>query len=318
MLTRKLNPSVSKGISLSIVMALSVLSILIMSSRWSARIYSNDYLASLIDKDELLKNLGGPRLIFVGGSNLGFGLDSEYIEGMTHLPVINCGIHAGLGLSFILNNVKTYLKEGDIVVLSTEYEITLQGDPQVLSVVERAYPKSSTYALDQQDWRTLVRKACINTQDSLRNLGKLLFAHKSQSSCYFRDKFNRYGDFVGHLGLAPQKFAKGGLSGIGDHSEIIHALNEFASFAKVRGAKVCFIYPPIAAGSFYAQKSAYEDFQNQMTNKLNTPILSEPEDFVFTDNLFFDTHYHLNREGRQMRTEKLVRHLLRYLMVGRA
>ncbi|HET8829264.1 MAG TPA: hypothetical protein VFM79_07970, partial [Pelobium sp.] len=41
---------------------------------------STDYLATLIDKEARLNSLDSNRLVFVGGSNLAFGLNSQLIE----------------------------------------------------------------------------------------------------------------------------------------------------------------------------------------------------------------------------------------------
>src|ERR1700739_1843921 len=98
----------------------------------------NDYFASLIDKHNRLKQAGNNRLIFVGGSNLNFGINSEEIEKELNLPVVNLGLHAGLGLDFILNEAMSEIKQGDIVVLSIEYELyDSKNEAQVL-LIEQA------------------------------------------------------------------------------------------------------------------------------------------------------------------------------------
>jgi hypothetical protein len=38
-------------------------------------------------------------------------------------------------------------------------------------------------------------------------------------------------------------------------------------------------------------------------------VPSPPADFVYEESQFFDTVYHLNREGRALRTEKVIRDL---------
>jgi hypothetical protein len=43
------------------------------------------------------------------------------------------------------------------------------------------------------------------------------------------------------------------------------------------------------------------------------PVISHPEDYRFPQNLFFDTVYHLNADGRQARTKQLIMDLRRAL-----
>ena len=62
----------------------------------------NSYFAAAIDKERLLAVTRAPRLLLVGGSNLAFGIDSEQIETITGLAVLNLGLHANVGLRLML------------------------------------------------------------------------------------------------------------------------------------------------------------------------------------------------------------------------
>ena len=66
----------------------------------------NDFMAAIIDKHEIANGIKQPKLIFAGGSNLAFGIDSELIEKKIGKKVVNLSLHAGLGLEFILNELK--------------------------------------------------------------------------------------------------------------------------------------------------------------------------------------------------------------------
>src|SRR5690348_8879721 len=78
---------------------------------------SDNYLAATRDKEWRLATLPGPRVVFVGGSNLPFGLDSDVIERQTGRRVVNMGLYVHLGLEFMLNEASAGLREGDVVVL---------------------------------------------------------------------------------------------------------------------------------------------------------------------------------------------------------
>lgn len=94
------------------------------SVRAAAMAYStrpNNYLAALIDKDERLKSVTGPRMIFVGGSGLAFGIDSHFLRERYPYEPINYGLHAFLGGDFMLRHVRDHLRSGDVVVLCFEH-----------------------------------------------------------------------------------------------------------------------------------------------------------------------------------------------------
>lgn len=87
----------------------------------------NNYMASLIDKDERLRNAPGPRMIFVGGSGLAFGMDSQFIAERYAYTPINYGLHAWLGPDFMLKHVGEHVRPGDVVVLCMEHLVLCRG-----------------------------------------------------------------------------------------------------------------------------------------------------------------------------------------------
>ena len=79
------------------------------------------YLQAYNKKCQLLEDTPSPRIIFVGGSNLAFGLDSQRIKDSLNINVINYGLHAGIGLKYMIDDISTYARKGDIIVFAPEY-----------------------------------------------------------------------------------------------------------------------------------------------------------------------------------------------------
>jgi hypothetical protein len=74
-----------------------------MLVRLTYRSNQDGYMAATIDKHARLDALRGERRLFVaGGSASAFGFDSGAIEAATGRKVVNVGLHAELGLPFIL------------------------------------------------------------------------------------------------------------------------------------------------------------------------------------------------------------------------
>lgn len=85
--------------------------------------HENDYNRSYLDKIKLIKKIENKRIIFIGGSNLAFGLDSSMIEKeILEHKIINMGLNVGIGIRYMLEDCKKYLKKGDILVIVPEYE----------------------------------------------------------------------------------------------------------------------------------------------------------------------------------------------------
>lgn len=76
------------------------------------------YLQAYNKKCQLLEDTPSPRIIFVGGSNLAFGLDSQRIKDSLNINVINYGLHAGIGLKYMIDDISTYARKGDIIVFA--------------------------------------------------------------------------------------------------------------------------------------------------------------------------------------------------------
>lgn len=79
--------------------------------------YKYNYQASIIDKVERLESISEPKIILVGHSNLSFGIDSKRLEDAMKMPVVNLGLHGGLGNAFHEEIAKLNINEGDIVVV---------------------------------------------------------------------------------------------------------------------------------------------------------------------------------------------------------
>jgi hypothetical protein len=60
------------------------------------------FFSGLTIKHHRLSNTSSPRVIFVGGSNLAFGLDNDLIEKELCIPVVNMGLCSTFSLRYDL------------------------------------------------------------------------------------------------------------------------------------------------------------------------------------------------------------------------
>ena len=80
--------------------------------------YLLNYQAALIDKNERLCSIDEAKIVLVGNSNWAFGVDSEMLQEAMHMPVVNMGMHGGIGNPFNEQAAVQNIHEGDIVIIS--------------------------------------------------------------------------------------------------------------------------------------------------------------------------------------------------------
>jgi hypothetical protein len=268
----------------------------------------NDYMAGIVAKHHRLNHTKAPRLIFAGGSNLAFGLNSEQIEKEFSVPVVNLALHGGLGLKFILSELRSNIKSGDVVLLSPEYFLDVDGDLKIKRNTAMYFKEADKYF--QFNLINEFDEHLAKARDDAK-----AFQWKRQElptrmldTIYNKDAFNKYGDVISHLERPSPKVYKDQLY-LYEYSKWagIEELNKFQIFAKLISVQVFFIYPPFPKTMFDRNELVLEHFSADISHRLAIPILNKPVDFVFPDSLFFDTMYHLNKKGREIRTAELIR-----------
>ncbi len=271
--------------------------------------------ASILDKHQLLQRAGSPKIVFVGGSSLALGLDSAMIHAKTGLPVVNMGLNGGLGLRYMLEEIKPDIGTGDLVVISPEYEhwygSLLDGDLNLWWIMQ-VQPGFSQFISSQAQVETLLKYLPEFMQEKF-----LALLPAKVDPVYNRMAFNQYGDFVNHLKLTAPDHLDGvkRLKAEPYNGQTLAVLQSFAAFASQRGANTMFIFPPLAKTQF-AFKDNQAAIQQLYTTIKQLPaitVLGTPEDFVFPDPMFFDTVYHLRADGRTLRTERMSNMLLQAL-----
>lgn len=117
------------------------------------------YLQAYNKKCQLLEDTPSPRIIFVGGSNLAFGLDSQRIKDSLNINVINYGLHAGIGLKYMIDDISTYARKGDIIVFAPEYEhfyTIAYGESVTLTPLMAVTHWEKINLLDIRQWTILI------------------------------------------------------------------------------------------------------------------------------------------------------------------
>jgi hypothetical protein len=267
----------------------------------------NSYVAAQLDKVTLLRNTPSPRVVLVGGSALAFGIDSSAVSRAVGLPVINTGVHAGLGLRYLLRSAEESLRPGDIVAVVPEYEqftgTTFDGDVLLLRLCALRFDRTALL--------------CLRPSTLLKgNVGIFEWKPKTTTErtsrvgdefTYARSNFGPDGDEICHLGLPNRPF----IPVVKFNPELnLEAFRELSAFIEERGrsgVKVAFAFPPLIRGCYVANELTIRKVVNELAKRIPQSRWMQPESAVYDERYFFDTHYHLNAEGRAKMTENLIR-----------
>jgi len=269
---------------------------------------------SMLDKEKALRETKGPRLILVGGSNITYGIDSARIQDDLRINTLNTGIHAGYGLKFMLDYVRPYIKPGDVVVLAPEYEYFFNdfylGGGQTLLYAIGAVPDNFRYLTLSQilSLAEFVPGYAVGKLKTLFFPGQTTGELFSDRALYERRAFNKYGDLTVHWDKPRLGFSSESLKGEKVDAAALRTLKDFQSYIERNGAGLYIAYPCLNMGSFALSESRIRLVERELM-KYGFKTLSGPERYVFTDDLFFNFRYHLNKKGVDIRTGYLIEDL---------
>lgn len=270
-------------------------------------------LGGIEQKHVLLKKAKSPKIIFVGGSNVSFSLDSEKIKKHFDRDVINMGLHHRIGLKYMINDILPYLEENDLVIISPEYTHFFgkfsDGKFELLSILVDIHDGNwNKISLPQK--MNLISLFPKYSLIKFKEFIKYCISKNYRKNIkivdeYHKDSFNEFGDVQMHWLKKKKEFEPFGKIQGELNLQLLDFLNASQNKISTKGADVLIIYPCL-------QKSAYNNqMENiiQVKNLLNESQMKvggEPEDFVFDDSLFFDSSYHLRYTGVQARTDKII------------
>lgn len=307
------------GVRIGLLAAANVLSGVLISEYRSVE-RDDSYVAAVLEKDRLIRIAPSPKIVLVGGSNIAFGIDSKAVQDSLGFSVVNMGLYAKLGLKYMLAQVRPYIKRGDVVVVVPEYGQFFgdyaNGDNTLSTAllytpVDRIPDFVRSFSVVDVVLRPRVESA---RRSFLRAAAAAVgreeyFFPKDTNQIYNRHSFNAYGDVVAHLdrkGKDPDSFFVRRLPPAREfNAGVLRDINSIES--KVRGERAyAYLMFPSYIDRAYATNAAAIDSLQIKLRGMQMPIVGTPRDFVYPGRLMFDSRYHLNREGRRLRTLKVI------------
>lgn len=262
------------------------------------------------------------KIIILSGSNGIFGISCEQIYEENNIPCINGSTHAGLGVKYILHKGKLWLKSRDIVILPLEYSFYSNSQNSSNVLVDYVVAKDRKY-LTQFTWLEKTRFILgLSWNDLFLGIEAKLRLTKPRQSHYNSKNLNQYGDETSNQKEAMTDKQKKAIAQLKPVDEIadylkdtkgMKSIENFINYCRENNIQVVAMWPSFLWFDVYdktkqAEVQSIQDFYDNLA----IPVLGKPDDFR-DKNLFYDTNYHLNDEGKKIRTTQLITSLEQYL-----
>lgn len=285
------------------------------SNGWET--YLNDWITY---KQNIAAEIVSPKVVLLSGSNSLFGLSAEMMEQELGIPVINLGTHAGF-CEYIFYKFKGQIKSKDIVILPLEYNY---------------YQNSSTFSkeiwlyifrYDKEYFRNYFEELPMRLKikliytfdlyDLFRDV-KLKLSYKidekssimEASSPYYVGNFNKHGDTTTNVTnrIKKPEIYENVFGNDVPNEKPKTELHQFIQWCRENDIKVYFAWPSylIKGQAFNKHDAAQIRKIEQFMADENVEILGNYKDNLFEVKYFYDTTYHLNTEGKAIRTRILL------------
>lgn len=275
--------------------------------------YTGNYQASMVDKAARLRSVEGPKIVLIGNSNLAFGMDSQMLEEAFSMPVVNMGLHGGVGNVFNEQAARLNVTPGDIyVVCHSNYDDTdaIKNPELAWITIENHF---ELYKLIRpKDWWDMIRAYPTYLRKCLgqwRNES----GNQETNDCYRRSAFNAYGDIY-----YPRPQSEEGI----DFSPVaIHHINETTAKRlntlyddlQKQGADMVVAGYPIVEYEGTPERAAYDEMGQEIADALDAAVISDFNDYRYPTSYFYNTYMHLTDEGTKARTQQLIKDLQAYM-----
>jgi len=267
-------------------------------------------------KHEAAHALEGRKALIMTGSSGFYGLRAETLGEVLGLPAVNMGVHAGLGLDYLVHQTQALVNPGDLVVMSLEYEHYWDEGRVNNVLLDYLVARDLTYfeALDPTD---RIRSIFSMSLDRLwRGVSAVFVQPARRADDRYTCTANRFGDETRNT---PERKA-------GANAAIIDALEarsyagrlrpgapawavlrRFAGWCREHDITLIATFPSLVRFDCYEQGGHKAFFDGVVTGleSADISVVGTPFEAMYERRDFFDSRYHLLAEPAARHTRRL-------------
>ncbi len=286
--------------------------------------YQEAYYAELAQMYDRLYETEGKKLVIVGGSNVAFGLNGALLEQTLRdrgydYTVCPFGLYAAVGTSAMLDLSADALGEGDVVVLSIE------PGSQTLSTY---FGATAFWKCTEEKPEMLLKMSGSKASALVGNYVPYLQERVSiqmngsypvAEGVYAKSSFDERCDLIYERpgNMMPVGYDTGApidLETVVIDPSFVEQVNEYCHAAREKGANVVMSFSPMNRSAMLDKsEEAVQAYFESCNTQFDCPIISDPNDYILPSGWFYDTNFHLNDAGTQLRTYTLAADVLAYL-----
>lgn len=262
----------------------------------------------------------GPRILLVAGSSAMFGVDSKSLGERLGRPVINLAVNAGVLAPFIIDHAVRVLRPGDWVVLPLEYP--LYHDEATINRQFIDFQASHPLPVGEIGFVRWLKTMWLLPLDRVVEGYRGLPAGFRVTGLYGPQNLDERGDQrnserVLRTDAMREAVTRSPPERYGAQARTSNASwsrwRRFARQVEADGGCALFVPPAMLARPTYRSDPQERDYYRRLPELARTHGLhygGDPFDFMYEEDAFFDTNFHLTSEMRSVHTHRLADVLL--------
>lgn len=273
--------------------------------------YNFNYTKYLYQKKEayLQQHADHKKLVIIGGSNAKFNYNSSIIDSVLQheYHVVNSAVMGNIGFVNHAELIAPYLKSGDVVLLSPEYDIFqsaqgLYGNYQSVQIAQVKKDFYTNIFTDMNRCLNFLQQSFMHWKAFL----ELLMMRKTLTLDMINYVVNEFHTENGEIGKYPENVTYSDyLIKVTQNIEptSVKVINEFAEWCSNKGVKFIINLPAVRYSSIYYQYDSDKVYLSMLQQHFpNITITGGPRQNTYADHLFLDSPYHLNEAGKNLFT----------------
>ncbi len=260
-------------------------------------------------KTEAARAIPGPKLVLIGGSATHFSYSAKIVSDIVGRPVVNFGVHAGLGGDYLLYRARQVLRPGDTAIIGLEHALHFDQPAPTWQLAAVVVTSDHRYLLSapRRELPNLVfgySPAQILRQEAAADLppghlynSKTVDGFGDETANTLANKLPFMKTFVLQAGpLSPQPIPK-----------LPAYIVDFIKWAKANDVVVIHSWPPTVFYDTYKQPfyHTYFDGMKKLYESQGVKTIGEAENYELPVDEMFDSQYHANSIGQTAVSQRL-------------
>jgi hypothetical protein len=273
-------------------------------------------------KDKYSKSINTKKIVFTSGSNTLYGMETNLVEKELNIPVVNMAIHAGLKTDYILYRVKQILKNNDVIILPFEYENFNWDGENTSTRTDYLLTHDKMFIVNNMNIYEIVKMIIsLSPLDTFESFKEQYLPNVKESEIgvgYTSLTLNHNGDetYKEHtkdkiLQVKHKPFP----IPLEKEPYGLKIIKEFSLWCNENNIKLYVTFPNTIILKEYKEEKYAEYFNNliEYFKQNNIDIIGKPMDTMYLVEYFYDTRYHMNNKGANLRTKDFINKLNKIL-----